>query len=161
MITNNAGSAKPCPCQSGKTYDFCCRIIHLGQQKAELPEELMRARYSAYVFGIKDFILSSWAFESRPEHLTLNGKIRWFALEIVDSEPVSAQSTSAHVSFAAKYGHDNRLFILEERATFIKRSNRWFYLGGDSRSYARKLGGKAKCPCGSGKKFKRCCLQDL
>lgn len=160
MITNNPDSEKICPCQSGKTYDVCCRIIHLDQQKAELPEQLMRARYSAYGLAMKDFILSSWALESRPEHLTLNSEIRWFALEIVDSEPISAQSTSAHVSFVAKYVHHNRVFILEERSTFIKRSNRWFYLNGDSRSYTLKLGGKATCPCGSGKKFKRCCLQD-
>ncbi len=160
MITNNEGSEKICPCQSGKTYDLCCRIIHLDQQKAELPEQLMRARYSAYALAMKDFILSSWAFESRPEQLTLDSKIRWITLEIVDSEPISAQMTSAHVSFAAKYVQNNSFFILEERSTFIKRSNRWFYLNGDSRSDTVKLGGKAKCPCGSGKKFKRCCLQD-
>jgi SEC-C motif-containing protein len=161
MTTINADSTNICPCQSGKKYGVCCRIIHQDQQKAELPEQLMRARYSAYVLCKKDFILGSWAFETRPEVLTLKSETRWFTLEIVDSEPVSAQSTSAYVSFIAKYIEDNRVFNLEEQSTFIKRSNRWFYLSGVSRSVSQKLGGKAKCPCGSGKKFKRCCLQDL
>ncbi len=160
MTTINAGSTNICPCQSGKKYDLCCRIIHQDQQKAELPEQLMRARYSAYMLCKKDFILGSWAFETRPEVLTIKSETRWFSLEIVDSGPVSAQSTSAHVSFIAKYIEDKTIFILEEQSTFIKRSNCWFYLSGVSRSVSQKLGGKAKCPCGSGKKFKRCCLQD-
>jgi len=160
MISSNEDSIKICPCNSGEKYDLCCRIIHQDQQKAELPKQLMRARYSAYVLCKKDFILGSWAFETRPEQLTLESETRWFSLEIVDSEPVSAQSTSAHVSFIAKYIEDKTVFNLEEQSTFIKRSNCWFYLSVVSRSVSQKLGGKAKCPCGSGKKFKRCCLQD-
>lgn len=161
MTSINEDSIKICPCKSGEKYDLCCRIIHQDKQKAELPEQLMRARYSAYVLCMKEFILNSWALETRPEQLILNSETRWFSLEIVNSEPVSAQSTSAHVSFIAKYIEDKTIFNLEEQSTFIKRSNLWFYLRGDSRSFSQKLGGKAKCPCGSGKKFKRCCLQDF
>ena len=38
-----------CPCQSGKIYGECCGPVLEGKVKAETAEQLMRARYSAYV----------------------------------------------------------------------------------------------------------------
>ena len=46
-----------CPCCSGKNYDECCKPVIDGSRKAATPEELMRARYSAYAKCEVDFII--------------------------------------------------------------------------------------------------------
>lgn len=157
MTPVKTDSLEICPCQSGKAYRFCCNIIHLDLDEAELPEQLMKARYSAFVLCKEAFILNSWAFETRPEQLLLNDRTRWISLEITGSDPVSTGTSSASVSFIAKYLEENKVYTVQERSTFIKRSNCWYYLDGDSENSFQVLGGNTACPCGSGKKFKRCC----
>lgn len=39
--------SQPCACFSGKPYGQCCKPFHDGDKLPE-PQELMRARYSAY-----------------------------------------------------------------------------------------------------------------
>jgi len=153
-------SSEICPCQSGKAYRSCCNVIHLDLHEAELPEQLMKARYSAFVLCKEAFIMKSWAFETRPEKLLLNDRTRWVSLEITNADPVSAGTSSASVSFIARYIEGNKVYTLQERSTFIKRSNNWYYLDGDSENSFQILGGNTACPCGSGKKFKRCCRQN-
>jgi len=152
-------STAQCPCMSGRNYDQCCRVIHLDQPSALQPEQLMRARYSAYVLGKEDFILSSWAFETRPKELFINHRTQWLALKDVIPEPVSAKTNNAAVSFTTIYLEENMLHTLQERSTFIMRSTGWYYLNGEGQLETRQLSGSASCPCGSGMKLKRCCLQ--
>ncbi len=120
----------------------------------------MRARYSAYVLVKENFILDSWAFETRPKELYIDSKVRWICLKEVDPEPVQTHTSSAIVSFTAIYLEDSMLHTLHERSTFIKRCKCWYYLEGESRHFTQQLAGNRRCPCGSGKKFKRCCLHN-
>ena len=53
-----------CPCGSGIPYSDCCEQIISGGQSAKTAEQLMRARYSAYVNAEMDFIFES----THPEH---------------------------------------------------------------------------------------------
>ena len=48
-----------CPCKSGKTYGECCGPVIAGDVKAETPEQVMRARYSAYVTGEIQYLKTS------------------------------------------------------------------------------------------------------
>ena len=54
-----------CPCGSGEHFADCCEPVILGARKAKTPEELMRARYSAYATCHVDFILDSTHPEQR------------------------------------------------------------------------------------------------
>jgi len=53
-----------CYCGSGVTYSNCCKPIIGGVQSAETAEQLMRARYSAYVGAKMDFIFET----THPDH---------------------------------------------------------------------------------------------
>jgi SEC-C motif-containing protein len=48
-----------CPCGSGKTYRDCCQLYHAQKGGAETAEDLMRSRYSAYVFGNEAYLLAT------------------------------------------------------------------------------------------------------
>jgi SEC-C motif-containing protein len=50
-----------------------------------------------------------------------------------------------------------------ERSRFVKESDRWYYVDGllptpvTYRREEEKVGRNDPCPCGSGKKYKKCC----
>jgi SEC-C motif-containing protein len=44
-----------CPCGGGK-FAACCRPVIGGEARASTPEQLMRARYSAYAMGAIEFL---------------------------------------------------------------------------------------------------------
>jgi SEC-C motif-containing protein len=48
-----------CPCGSGAAFAACCEPIINGTRESQTAEELMRARYSAFVTGAIDFIVAS------------------------------------------------------------------------------------------------------
>ena len=145
------------PCRSGNSYESCCQVIHNDLRQARLPLHVMRARHTAYVLNNKNFILSSWAHESRPQVEELQFPRTWIALEITDSDTISKDSRIATVRFNASFTTRNGVTTVSECSRFIKRSQCWYYLDGISESHHRKIGGNNTCPCGSTKKFKRCC----
>ena len=53
-----------CPCGSGLEYNQCCEAVIKGERAAESPEQVMRARYSAYVKAEIDYLAASL----HPEH---------------------------------------------------------------------------------------------
>lgn len=50
-----------CPCGSGETYGNCCGKLHRDSNafKAATPEQVVRARYSAYAKKQADFLMAS------------------------------------------------------------------------------------------------------
>ena len=146
-----------CPCGSGDSYQSCCQVVHNDLSRAPLPIHVMRARYTAYVLNNNNFILSSWAHESRPEEETLQSPQTWIALEITDSDAICKDSRIATVSFNASFTTPSGVTTVSERSRFVKRSQCWYYLDGDGKSHHKKIGGNNPCPCGSKKNFKRCC----
>ena len=57
-----------CPCGSGSEYDDCCGALHTSNAaaiSAADPEKVMRARFSAYVKNLPEYIVSSTHPESR------------------------------------------------------------------------------------------------
>lgn len=47
-----------CPCGSGEDYAACCQVLHGGGGMA-IPESIVRARFSAYVKTVPEYIVSS------------------------------------------------------------------------------------------------------
>ncbi len=148
-----------CPCGSGQAYAKCCEPYHKEEQLPQTAQQLMRSRYSAFVKGMNEYLLQSWHESTRPEHLQLEAGVNWFGLRIIDNQAGGADDIEGFVEFEAEFAGHDRLQCLHERSRFLREEGRWYYVDGQiyPQSKAEKIGRNGPCPCGSGKKFKRCC----
>jgi SEC-C motif-containing protein len=128
----------------------------------------MRARYSAFVKHQIEFISKThmpgtsdfdpieaekWAKSSQWDHL-----------EIVKTHKGNPDDQDGIVEFKAFYKDEaHKSFIHHEIAEFKKIEDQWFYADGQivgtgpiTRS-SPKVGRNDPCPCGSEKKYKKCC----
>ena len=142
-----------CPCGSNKTYLLCCEPLHTGAQKALNPEELMRSRYSAFVMGEAEYLLNtSLARHHAPDELdqlkAAMDQVEWLGLEVLKAYDDS-------VEFKAYFRDENGVSILHEKSKFVFEEEAWFYE--DGTLFNTKIERNAACPCGSGKKYKKCC----
>ena len=157
-----------CPCKSGKTYGECCEPILEGALKAPTAEALMRARYSAYATEHIDFLYASAMPDIQAEFdaetsLSWSRSAGWLGLEIVSTEKGGAADDTGVVEFRAIYSVQDKVCDHHERATFVKDAEGWKFKDGEivaEKPLQReepKIGRNDKCPCGSGKKYKKCC----
>ena len=129
-------------------------------------EELMRARYHAYKTCDMEFIKEShdpdntegidwaecekWARESQ-----------WLGLEIISTTKGGEDDKDGIVEFKATYIENGKTIVHHERSYFVKKNGVWFYQKWlpitSTRINENKVGRNDPCPCGSGKKYKKCC----
>ena len=148
-----------CPCGSEKRFTECCKPIMRGTSRADTAEQLMRSRYTAFSKTDNEYLLASWARKTRPKQLdTDEAPVKWIGLEVLETEEGSVTDSSGTVSFIASFIVSGHLCHLQEKSRFIKEEDVWFYLDGVPQSSTTKIARNSPCPCGSGKKFKRCCL---
>ncbi len=142
----------PCACGSGRAYADCCGPVHAGIP-AETAEALMRARYSAYARGDAAFLAASWHSRTRPPVLELAPpQPEWLGLVIRCRRAGGAGDTEGEVGFVARYRFQGETGEIAELSRFEREGGAWRYLDG-----APLPARNAPCPCGSGRKFKRCC----
>lgn len=155
-----------CPCGSGLAPEACCVRYHRGE-KPPTAEALMRARYSAYVLGEIDFVLDTHAPESREgvdrqatEQWSKSSE--WRGLQIVSTEGGGPTDDTGVVEFIARFAAGGQEAAHHERSTFRKVDGAWCYVEGEMvkakpiKREEAKVGRNEPCPCGSGKKFKKC-----
>ena len=116
-----------CPCGLGEPYDACCARFHRGEEPPSA-ELLMRARYSAYVLGERDFLLRTWHEKTRPRTLTLDDGQNWRGLYILDRTGGGLFDSEGTVEFKAKYEADGRPGVMHDRSRFLKEHGVWRYL---------------------------------
>ncbi len=151
-------SARPCPCQSGASYGECCLPYHRGERHAPTAEALMRSRYSAFAVGDEDYLLASWHPATRPGRCTLEPRQRWTGLTIESTRAGRSGMRWGWVCFEARYEQEGVEGRLRECSRFECIDGRWYYRDGEIAGQApRAVGRNAPCPCGSGRKYKRCC----
>ncbi|MBY5991902.1 YchJ family protein [Ferrimonas balearica] len=151
-----------CPCGSQADYALCCQPLHLQQHRAATPEQLMRSRYSAFVKGEAHYLLMTHHPDHRGDLTEAElaescRQTQWQRLEILDAP--QAQGDEGEVAFRAWFRDGQALRPFEERSRFVRVEGQWLYCDGQfapagARSKPQR---NAPCPCGSGKKFKRCC----
>ena len=146
-----------CPCGQGVEYDDCCGRYISGREIPVTAEQLMRSRYTAYSLAnipyIEATMRGSAAQGFNPlEAMQWAKAANWQGLTVHAHQPVLDDPPRAFVEFTAKYEVDNKLHHLHERSEFHFDNGRWYYITGVAPSR------NGLCPCGSGKKFKRCCL---
>lgn len=158
-----------CPCGSGSTYDKCCEPVVMGVRSAATAEELMRGRYTAYAKGVVDFVLSSTHPDRRAEcdEKAISAWSKnsvWRGLEIRSTQKGGPEDNEGEVEFVAEFTEDRMKKTLHETGTFKKIDGNWFYMDGrihPPKPFVRqesKVSRNDPCPCGSGKKFKKCCF---
>ena len=118
----------------------------------------MRSRYTAFVRGDLDHIDRTWAREKREAAGSALESVEWIGLEIFRTTRGDEQDDTGTVEFAARYRKNGAQRVHRERSNFRRQEGRWVYVDGVVvPEPAKKVGRNAPCPCGSGKKFKRCC----
>lgn len=142
-----------CPCQSGQAYADCCQPLHRGAA-AGSPEALMRSRYSAFLLGLDDYIQQSWHPSTRPAPQRDSAASPWKRLDVLSA---SAEGDRGAVHFCATGCEHGDWFQLEENSRFIREAGHWFYLDGECQHRRLQPGRNDACPCGSGRKLKKCC----
>ncbi len=142
-----------CTCGLDKEYDECCGAIINGNKDALTPQELMRSRYSAYVKGDGRYLVLSAVKDNRyDEDIELieefSNSVKWLKLDVLSA-------IGDTVEFKAYYRDKEGLKVLHEKSNFKKEDGMWRY--GDGLLYNSKIERNETCPCGSGKKYKKCC----
>ncbi|MBQ0833862.1 YchJ family protein [Marinobacter sp.] len=143
-----------CPCGSQRRYAECCQRYHSGE-KAPSPEALMRSRFTAFVLKIESYLRASWHTSTRPAELGLDNSPDWVSLRILDT---GQNGDNGQVHFQAIYRLNPGWGYLQEHSQFVRENGRWYYLEGQPHEGVLKPGRNEPCPCGSGRKFKACCL---
>ncbi len=157
-----------CPCGSGLAYSECCEPIIKGERGAERPEQVMRARYSAYAKSEIDYLMASIHPDKKEDHDLESTRrwaenAEWHKLEIIKTEAGGPEDNEGDVEFRASFTYKGKKEIHHELAHFKKEETTWYYLEGEPvkpETFVRegpKIGRNDPCPCGSGKKYKNCC----
>lgn len=158
-----------CLCGSALEAENCCLPIIEGKALAKSPEALMRARYTAHASKQYDFLTSSTHPEFRDE---VNPKeieewssmMEWKSLEVLSTKDGGPEDLTGEVSFCAHYTVRDFPQELREDAFFRKEGDTWYYVEGTVyakepvRREGPKIGRNDPCLCGSGKKYKKCCM---
>lgn len=147
-----------CPCGSTLSLDQCCGALHAGQA-AITAEQLMRSRYSAFVLGLGDYLVHSWHPDQLGELTAAQlsqTDTQWDGLEILATQG-GPGDTSGMVEFKAWFKEGNERHCLHERSRFEHYQGRWVYVDGEQDPTPLKIGRNDPCPCGSTKKYKKCC----
>lgn len=157
-----------CHCGSGQSLTECCAPFINGVALPPTAEALMRSRYSAYVEHAIDYLGDTL----HPDHRSdwdsnatrrWSDAAEWLGLEIVSTEQGQPGDAEGWVEFIASYKEQGSVKRHHERSRFALHQGRWYYVDGDvpkpqtQRNVEPKVGRNDPCPCGSGKKFKKCC----
>lgn len=158
-----------CPCGSGREYADCCEPFIEGRAFPPTAEALMRARYTAYSRGAFDYLQRTTHPDSNDDVDWADleksaAAVSWDKLEILSTEDGQPEDTHGVVTFWAHMSYEGYPLDHRERSIFKKDAEgHWLYVDGQVlrpepiRRDHPKVGRNDPCPCGSGKKYKKCC----
>ncbi|OHC74113.1 MAG: hypothetical protein A3G18_04550 [Rhodospirillales bacterium RIFCSPLOWO2_12_FULL_58_28] len=157
---------KPCPCGSGQNLDVCCGLIISGAP-APTAEALLRSRYTAFVLGDIGYLADTLSPGIRGDFDRIEAEstfrdAKWQGLEVRAVADGGEGDESGSVEFIARFRLRGKQRSHHELAEFRREQGRWMCAGGqmDPKGPPRqtvKVGRNEPCPCGSGKKYKKCC----
>jgi len=142
-----------CICGNKTSFNECCEPIIRLEREPKTPEELMRSRYSAYVQANGRYLVLSAVKENRYEDDAqlieeFSNSVQWLKLDVL-------KTSHNTVEFKAYYKDLENIKILHEKSNFQLEEGVWRYKDGEL--YNTKVQRNEICPCGSGKKYKKCC----
>jgi SEC-C motif domain protein len=155
-----------CPCGRPSSYEGCCERFIRGWEPAPTAEDLMRSRFTAYALGEVDYLLETHHPDHRPDRSEIASwakRARFTALDVLKTEAGAAGDAKGVVEFIAYFEEDGVKREHHERSRFERLDDRWYYVDASApMTRARPaVGRNDPCPCGSGKKYKKCCGASL
>lgn len=152
-----------CPCCSTKTLEECCGPFLVGTQSPDTPEQLMRSRYTAYSLQHIDYIEKTMQGSAakdfkKEDALNWAKRVKWQGLEVLNA---TTKDNNGFVEFIAHYFEGGKSHSMHEVSEFHLIDSKWYYVDGKKPSAEKqvvKVNRNDPCPCGSGKKYKKCCL---
>lgn len=163
MTTHNIDPQAPCLCGSGKKHADCCGPLLAGEANANSAEALMRSRFCAYSTDDFAYLSRSWHASTRPAKIGSDDDgLVWTKLEVLNTTGGQAGDSTGTVDFIAHYiVNDKHKGQMRELSDFVCEDGQWFYVDGKQIKgepvTSEKIGRNDPCPCGSGKKYKKCC----
>lgn len=171
-----------CPCGTENTFETCCGPYLAGKALPDTAEKLMRSRYTAYTKADIEYIKKTMVPEERKSFDPVATKqwaelSKWKGLKIVDTKLGGPSDASGMVEFIATYEKDGNGIDHHEVSQFKKgKDGEWLFVDGEAHEHKEgeghhhppvktapivrekaKVGRNDACPCGSGKKYKKCC----
>ena len=157
-----------CYCGSGKPYIECCEPLLSGKAQPKTAAELMRSRYCAYAVGAVDYLFRTSGPKVQKEFDAESSRkwaesAKWTGIEVLSEEAGGENDEKGRVEFIAHYTVNNTPFDHHEISDFEKINGEWRFIDGKIigpaplRRDQPKVGRNDPCPCGSGKKYKKCC----
>jgi len=156
-----------CPCNSGLDYNDCCGPILAGTAKALTAEALMRSRYTAHVKGDFEHVAKTHAQKIQSTYNISAAKAQsknteWVGLEIRETVDGGPDDETGTVLFTARFIENGEQNLHRELGQFCRENGDWVYVDGKINPQGApvrvdKVGRNDPCPCGSGKKYKKCC----
>lgn len=155
-----------CPCGSKKNYNECCEAV-IKNTSATTALALMRSRYTAYQSGKANYILDTTHAKTKAQHnlesiAKWSRENTWVKLEVISVEHGRINDDQGIVEFKAYYtDKEGNAQVHHEKSIFLKENKKWYYVEGGFNpqpvDLSKKVSRNDPCPCGSGKKHKKCC----
>lgn len=145
-----------CPCCSQLSFEQCCKPFIEGTQIPSTPEQLMRSRYTAFHNQEARYLMMT-SSDKLKLHLTEVDLLESAkACQFLKLTVIDAQDN--WVEFKADILMNDVLSPLHEKSTFIRNEDgNWRYDAGELYVTKEiKIKRNDPCPCGSGKKYKKC-----
>lgn len=127
-----------CPCNSGKAYHKCCKILHDGMENASNALELMRSRYSAYAKQRAHYIINTthpnneeYSKDLPAWFCAINNFMQNTTFENLNVLDFNEKNNEAFVIFQAVLTLDGQDCSFTERSRFIKEDDFWYYESGE------------------------------
>ncbi|MDB4974379.1 MAG: motif domain protein [Myxococcaceae bacterium] len=145
-----------------------CQPFLRGEKLPSTATELMASRYVAYATGAIDYLLETHDPKTRgntdrKSTEEWSRRSTWKSLEILSAKDGGPDDQRGEVEFVARYALDGVDHVHHEHSEFRRIDGRWYFVSGEKVSAAPikrvgdKVGRNDPCPCGSGKKHKKCC----
>lgn len=137
-----------------------------GKREAKTAKECMISRYTAYTLADIDYIIESHDPATRNEISVEETKewaesANWMSLEIINTEAGEENDNEGIVEFKATFEENGKTEVHHEKSAFVRVDGKWNYHGWlplqGTIVKDKKIGRNEPCPCGSTKKYKKCC----
>jgi len=141
-----------CICGNDLSYEKCCGKFIEGFAKPTTAVELMRSRYSAYALKEGQYLYDTCSnrLKNTDDIATIvTSTTQWLGLKV-------HSFSQNEVTFSAYYTENKKIEVLKEHSFFIEEEG-WKYDWGEMLDV--KIERNETCPCGSGKKYKKCCVK--
>jgi SEC-C motif-containing protein len=173
-----------CPCGTQKEFSACCEPVLLNPDLAETAEQLMRSRYTAYVNNNITYLKETTAPEKRAQFKEEDFKewasVEWLGLKVLSAEAKVVEFMAKYKADGQTYDHHevSKFRQIGSRWYFVSGDSHVHAEGDHSHDHHHghshnhgghhhghqaptvrqeaKIDRNDPCPCGSGKKYKKC-----